>query len=439
MRAWGNTGAERCAGGRNCPEHIVTVSDSLLQKTRVDPNVDCIVELRSATEALSGRVKGMTRGQEVKSGSVWVPVDVLQDVLKMFEEFMMLDLKGEKFDDASFATAVFSVRSWANRSGEAAENLCDLPANHKDTDAEARVREIGEQLKESCSEALSGVTFNFLAAIQEMCNQAAAGMACRAAGLEPDKHASMVQHEDGLSFLMQSNNSEVETSRRLLHWVTQADYRMDYLEAMAPGSKAAIARHFGPMSSSSHSLLQLSDSDFINRFDAFRNIHALKLGGQHPWNRAYHPMRKGGPAAKRRRRRGRSQREEFQRKKCSGQDNGHVDELFASPGTMDGCSGPSPLAYYHIVTPVCFGHDACYNCGPHQSWCDSQFTGKLASECWRKIWWAPYACLGQAAVMGIAVAGWGHMHEKKAWCNNGCAQATARYDMAHIYGIDPWF
>lgn len=424
----------------------------------------CSRQVRLSKDVLTRETRGIMRGSDGtgENASVWATIDILQETLRVFDD-SLLGSSADQIDETIMASTAFMVNSWtaeSNRTG-LGNILCSLPEEHVLADSEIRVEELGTDISQGCGEFLTGEgSSKMLEGLRQMFSDASVAIACRRAGLEPtgeEQNPAMLQQKSELSFLTQSNMSAAATGRQLMHWVMQADHRLDYLEAMVPGSKDAVQQHFGSMSSPS--LLQLSDADFMERMSVLRQ-ESLTMRGQHPWNRAYHPFRSGGPGThgysydpgwrpwdgwwSRRRRRVYVQphRTQFKNSRCPGEADWVLNELFNSDTTMDGCSSPTPLLYYSTVTPVCFGHDACYNCNHNeggQSWCDSQFTGKLASECWRKTWWNGIACSGQAAVMGIAVWAAGGMHSKKGWCTSGCARDVYRYGMTHIYKIDRWY
>lgn len=422
----------------------------------------CTRQVRLAKEVLARETNKMGHGG---NGSVWAAVGVLQESLRALYDALVGTAPGD-VGDRNLAAVVFMARTWAERANRTGEGnyLCALPEDHVMTSAQLRVEALASEVKEECNALLGRLSFKLLDSLSDLISEASVAIGCSSAGLAPvatEQDAAMLQQGSGLSFSLRSDISEAQTTRRLLHWVAQADYRLDYLEAMVPGSKAALARHFGQIPSSS--LLQLSDSDFLERFSAFRESTSASVSGQHSSNKAEHPMRKGGDATRgyeidpgwkpwdgvwsRRRRRERREaiRAVFKNENCPGTSESVLDDMFESPQVMDGCSSPLPLLFYDVVTPVCFSHDACYNCNHdsgHQGWCDFYFYKRLANECRRKWWW-PIGdiCENQAKVMGVAVMTAGSMHGSKAagWCDNGCARNVFRYGYSHISKLDRWF
>jgi len=331
------------------------------------------------------------------------------------------------------------------------------------TGAQLRVEALGWEVQEECNALLGGMSFKLLDSFRELFSDASVAIGCISVGLAPvttEQTSSMLQQDPGLSLSSRSNISKAQAKKQLFHWVTQADYRLDYLEAMVPGSKAALAHHFGQIPSS---LLQLSDSDFLERLGALReSTSASRLLGQHPANYAAHPMRDGGPGTRSYRecpgwkasdgywnRRRRcvtvpSHRATFKRQKCPGTHETYLDNMFSSPVVMDGCSSPVPIAFKDTVTPSCYGHDACYNCNHvwGQQRCDYTFWRSLKDECDRNLpWGIRETCTGQAHIMWAAVIVAGGMHGDKApgWCDNGCARDVSQFGRTHISQIRRWF
>jgi len=428
----------------------------------------CREQVRSGKAVLAQETDKMLRGS---NGSAWVVLEVLQECLRALDDGLIGNIPGD-VGDRALASVSFMVRTWAelaNKTGKGAY-LCALPEDHVMIGAQLRVEALGWEVKEECGPLLVGMRFKLLDSLREMFSEASVAIGCISAGLPPfATKASTLQQEPELSFSTRSNTSEAQKAKQLFHWVTQADYRLDYLEAMVPGSRAALQRYFGQV----FLLIQLSDSDFLERLSAFKESISASLIGQHHSNFAKHPMRAGGPATRGYEtcrgwrpdfwngRRRCSQREAhrlaFKHDKCCKRDSDsdalkcdsdsekYLDAMFESPYVMDGCSSPVPVAFKEIVTPVCFSHDACYHCNHAeggQGWCDDEFGKKLEDECWRRLpWGVSHACQGQALIMHAAVVAAGDMHGSKPkwWCGNGCARDVYRFGNTHIEQIKRWF
>jgi len=253
--------------------------------------------------------------------------------------------------------------------------------------------------------------------------------------------------------------------------ICESEHRLDYLDAIAPGSKRIFKDH-GLCKGSTHmSQTQLvqTHEDIVEQMERVANaLSNRKQGTMVKWSNpkphkslvAEHPMgqkRKGiwtkreGWDWSRRRwwgKRGKLQRrdsrKEWKAKQCPHASNPDFDTMFS---TANGCSSPIPLLFKSSITPCCFVHDVCYSCVEGNSElkykCDAAFKKDLKSECDRKVsWFSRWLCKTQADAMYLAVYIGGKATAKpdREWCKSPCATKYWNHTTHDALKItDPWY
>jgi len=276
-------------------------------------------------------------------------------------------------------------------------------------------------------------------------------------------HGSLYEHD--------TENNEQTSLMASLSFVCSSEHRLDYLNAMVPGTKKMLQQNQckaiagrKPFSMAS-STLELT----IKRYrQSYSKSGKLVIGGQDPGNHADHPLRTSVSSTytrsprrrrfgtrlkdafgwrRRRRRRRRAPvtrhdaRKEWKQLKCPTEQNPDFDSMFANK-VHDGCSSPIKLAWKNAVTPPCFVHDMCYSCSTSQSKCDDDFKKNLKAECSRKVnWFLRWTCTGQAIIMHLAVKFAGKVDGNGPdWCKSSCAVAYWKNPTQATFKLtDPWF
>jgi len=254
----------------------------------------------------------------------------------------------------------------------------------------------------------------------------------------------------GVRFIEENAQTSMWAS---LSFVCSTEHRLDYLDAMAPGSKALLQQNQCKTEVGSTQLSKTTGSLELKQ-------HALNHA-DHPLKTAAGSFYKTSPRRRRvsskirdewgwgrRRRRRRTPpvtthdaRKQWKQLKCASEANPDFDAMFANK-VHDGCSSPVPVLYKSTVTPTCFMHDMCYACSTSQAKCDKDFKDSMKQECERKVSWGEhFVCQAQAEIMYLAVIIAGKVHgNPPAWCQTPCALAYWENPTTDTFKVvDPWY
>jgi len=360
---------------------------------------------------------------------------------------------------------------------------CQPPANSSESaglkpDAMDQLRTLVDELGVNCpKKVLSGKTLSRmqgLVTLQTMVYQ------CVQSGSPPlmsraERHRALQQDMRSSSLTVLGNSSQgslyqLDTEQQELldshRSICESEHRLDYLDAIAPGSKRIFKDH--GLCKGSPQLVQTYGS-MVEQMERVANAlsnrkQGAMVEGSNPQPHASlvaeHPM---GPAKKgiwekragwdwsRRRLWGkegklekRDTRQEWKTKQCPHASNPDYDAMFSFP---NGCSSPVPLLFKSSITPCCFVHDICYACieGNEQLKykCDALFKKDLKSECDRKVLWlSRWVCKEQAEVMYLAVyyGGTATAEPDREWCKSPCATKYWNHTTHDALEItDPWY
>jgi hypothetical protein len=232
-----------------------------------------------------------------------------------------------------------------------------------------------------------------------------------------------------------------------LFFAMAAEHRLDYLDYLAPGVKAVLLQEFGPAGGAS--LMELGgealEASMQRAVEHLRKAGSLAKAMSRdiaPTNVRPHPYRPvdgeglGG------------MRRAFAEKTCPGTSADVLDSIYKTRTQFDqGCSSPIPLGFLTIVTPACYGHDICCECGRVRTHCDKPFGDAMVGECFRKLggWFEFFpkaACVAQSRLMALATYAWGLIAGGSQLfpphCSNACAQDMMAYKNSPP-DLDPWF
>jgi hypothetical protein len=282
-----------------------------------------------------------------------------------------------------------------------------------------------------------------------------------------------------------SNVSDEVVKKYLLGWLKQAGFRTDLLEAWTPGSNASIEDYlhhdlkisFLDPDQASFQASAAGFQDWLNKIKQWFYENVVKYDNPH--NFREHPFRTRessehctSPSSlkvwtRRRRTVCTYKLDEFNNEVCPGTDESELSKLF-SASYLNGCSGPVPLPYHNVFTPVCMAHDICYACGggvdkagekTRRDWCDNEFFKKVASECRRKLnirkvpSCVSFATLIRGAHYYFAAAHYNPISESDTvesydgeslegyaqTCKSQCAINAYTHGSEHIEKLDPWY
>jgi len=238
-----------------------------------------------------------------------------------------------------------------------------------------------------------------------------------------------------------------------LSFVCSTEHRLDYLDAMAPGSKALLQQNQCKTEVGSTQLSKTTGSLELKQHALNHADHPLKTAAGSFYKtsprrrRASSKIRDEWGWGRRRRRRRtppvttHDARKQWKQLKCASEANPDFDAMFANK-VHDGCSSPVPVLYKNTVTPPCFMHDMCYACSSSQPKCDKDFKASMKQECERKNnWILKWPCKAQAEIMYLAVTKYGKVHgNPPTWCQTPCALAYWESPTTDTFKIiDPWY
>jgi len=342
--------------------------------------------------------------------------------------------------------------------------LCaNMPPEANFTESERRVRQMGKRIEVKCADMDTKNT----AVVLNMTLTSAMSMACNRLGrppMQPPPSATSSLLESSILGQQFEKSAITETAHQMstevkssmINWVMAEQHRMDLVEAMVPGMSSALVEVFGESGSrgtSSTVLVETNASAIL--YTKLEKVRALvkktksieKGFGQYPGLYAEHPMLTNSQL-----------RDDYKESKCPGVPETKLiaesDSLF-SKHIINGCTSPVYVPHFDVITPACFGHDACLNCKQNLglSYCHDTFYHVINNRCsafysnWWNYWdW--HSCKAQAVVMWVAVKGFGNWYseEPKTWCDasdggegtNICAKLVSGFDEDSMARVDPY-
>jgi len=243
---------------------------------------------------------------------------------------------------------------------------------------------------------------------------------------------------------------------QVVKYITEKQHRLELLEAMRPGSLMEYNQTFHGVDLDDHvQVLAAMDRAQVRRNAGTspkpkRMYQSQDMFAQHPF-RDMVAASLASPAAdawvggSRRRDHVTNHRQMFHKKHCPTESVDTLNYMYRGgyDSYLDGCSVSVAALYKHVITPPCFTHDMCYECGvgdTFSSACDDNLLINIETECRRKLTGMDISlCMAQAPVIYAAVRydGW-FIVEPPKFCANGCAQASLNGSTMFPL-LDPWF